>query len=112
MSNGDLYWIANYNWGIFDDVLRGKYRDVILPMAVLRRLDAVLEGSKQAVLDMKAALDDVGVVGAGRRPAPSRGSGVLQHLPLYPQRPARPRQPSTADGALAARHPHAEGAGP
>ena len=67
MSNGDLNWIANYIWGIADDVLRdlyvrGKYRDVILPMAVLRRLDAVLEESKQAVLDMKAALDDAGVV--------------------------------------------------
>ena len=42
--------------------MRGKYRDVILPMTVLRRLDAVLEGSKQAVLDMKATLDDAGVV--------------------------------------------------
>ena len=67
VSNGDLNWIANYIWGIADDVLRdlyvrGKYRDVILPMTVLRRLDAVLEGSKQAVLDMKATLDDAGVV--------------------------------------------------
>ena len=42
--------------------MRGKYRDVILPMTVLRRLDAVLEGSKQAVLDMKASLDGAGVV--------------------------------------------------
>ena len=67
ISNGDLNWIANYIWGIADDVLRdlyvrGKYRDVILPMTVLRRLDAVLEDSKQEVLDMKAALDDAGVV--------------------------------------------------
>ena len=67
MNNGDLNWIANYIWGIADDVLRdlyvrGKYRDVILPMTVLRRLDAVLEGSKQAVLDMKASLDGAGVV--------------------------------------------------
>ena len=66
-GNGDLDWIANYIWGIADDVLRdlyvrGKYRDVILPMTVLRRLDAVLEGSKQAVLDMKASLDAAGVV--------------------------------------------------
>jgi type I restriction enzyme M protein len=55
-------WIANFIWGIADDVLRdlyvrGKYRDVILPMTVLRRLDAVLEPTKQAVLDMKASLD-------------------------------------------------------
>ena len=67
MSNQDLHWIANYIWGIADDVLRdlyvrGKYRDVILPMTVLRRLDAVLEDSKQAVLDMKAVLDERGIV--------------------------------------------------
>ncbi len=34
-----------------------KYRDVILPMTVLRRLETVLEPTKQTVLDMKAALD-------------------------------------------------------
>ena len=66
MSNGDLNWIANFIWGIADDVLRdlyvrGKYRDVILPMTVLRRLDAVLEPTKQAVLDMKARLDKAGI---------------------------------------------------
>ena len=67
MSSADLNWIANYIWGIADDVLRdlyvrGKYRDVILPMTVLRRLDAVLEDSKRAVLDMKTTLDAAGVV--------------------------------------------------
>jgi type I restriction enzyme M protein len=66
MSNGDLNWIANFIWGIADDVLRdlyvrGKYRDVILPMTVLRRLDAVLEPTKQTVLDMKATLDKAGI---------------------------------------------------
>ena len=45
-----------------DLYVRGKYRDVILPMTVLRRLDAVLEDGKQAVLDMKATLDKAGVV--------------------------------------------------
>ncbi len=67
MSNHDLHWITNYIWGIADDVLRdlyvrGKYRDVILPMTVLRRLDAVLEEGKQAVLDMKASLDRIGLI--------------------------------------------------
>jgi len=59
--------IVNLIWGIADDVLRdlyvrGKYRDVILPMTVLRRLDAVLEPTNQAVLDMKASLDEAGIV--------------------------------------------------
>ena len=67
MSSQGISWISNYIWGITDDVLRdlyvrGKYRDVILPMTVLRRLDAVLEKSKQAVIDMKARLDEAGVV--------------------------------------------------
>jgi type I restriction enzyme M protein len=66
MSNGDLNWIANFIWGIADDVLRdyyvrGKYRDVILPMTVIRRLDAVLEPNKKAVLEMKRHLDEAGV---------------------------------------------------
>jgi type I restriction enzyme M protein len=59
--------IAGFIWGIADDVLRdlyvrGKYRDVILPMTVLRRFDAVLEPTKQAVLDMKRFLDEQKIV--------------------------------------------------
>src|SRR5438105_3938785 len=66
MSNGELGWITNFIWGIADDVLRdlyvrGKYRDVILPMTVLRRLDAVLERTKPAVIDMKTKLDRAGI---------------------------------------------------
>ncbi|MEO5340951.1 MAG: type I restriction-modification system subunit M N-terminal domain-containing protein [Magnetococcus sp. MYC-9] len=58
--------ISNFIWGIADDVLRdvyvrGKYRDVVLPMTVIRRLDAVLEPTKDAVLRMKAQLDKAGV---------------------------------------------------
>ena len=46
--------IVSLIWNIADDVLRdvflrGQYRDVILPMVVLRRLDALLEPSKDAV---------------------------------------------------------------
>lgn len=37
--------------------MRGKYRDVILPFTVLRRSDAVLEATKQAVLEHKKFLD-------------------------------------------------------
>ena len=63
MDTAQLNWITNFIWGIADDTLRdvfvrGKYRDVILPMTVLRRLDAVLEPTKAAVLEMKAALDN------------------------------------------------------
>jgi len=67
MEQAQLNWIANFIWGIADDVLRdlyvrGKYRDVILPMTVLRRLDAELEATKQAVLEMKANLDAAEIV--------------------------------------------------
>ncbi len=53
-------------WGIADDVLRdlyvrGKYRDVILPMTVLRRLDIMLEGTKESVLEMKDRLEKEGI---------------------------------------------------
>jgi len=70
MPNGDLNWIANFIWGIADDVLRdvyvrGKYRDVILPMTVIRRLDAVLEPTKQDVLKMSEQLDKAGVANKG-----------------------------------------------
>ena len=58
--------ISGFIWGIADDVLRdvyvrGKYRDVILPMTVIRRLDAVLEPTKDAVMRMKEQLDDAGI---------------------------------------------------
>jgi type I restriction enzyme M protein len=66
VSNGNLNWIANFIWGIADDALRdvyvrGKYRDVILPMTVIRRLDAVLEPTKPAVLTLRKQLDALGI---------------------------------------------------
>ena len=104
MSSGDLNWIANYIWGIADDVLRdlyvrGKYRDVILPMTVLRRLDAVLEGSKQAVLDMKATLDDAGVVeqAAALRQAAGQAFYNISGFTLSDLRARANRQQLTAD---------------
>ena len=48
--------IVSFIWSIADDCLRdvyvrGKYRDVILPMFVLRRLDCLLETTKDAVME-------------------------------------------------------------
>lgn len=62
MDNQEYNTIVSFIWGIADDCLRdvyvrGKYRDVILPMTVIRRLDAMLEGTKEAVLTMKKQLD-------------------------------------------------------
>ena len=58
--------IVSFIWGIADDVLRdlfkrGKYPDVILPMCVIRRMDAVLEPTKPSVLDTKRMLDKAGI---------------------------------------------------
>lgn len=54
--------IVNFIWSIADDVLRdvytrGKYRDIILPFTVLRRLDAILEPTKDKVLAMHKELN-------------------------------------------------------
>jgi type I restriction enzyme M protein len=62
MDNQIHNQIVSFIWGIADDCLRdvyvrGKYRDVILPMTVIRRLDAILEETKPAVLAMKKQLD-------------------------------------------------------
>ena len=66
MNSQNYNSIVNFIWGIADDCLRdvyvrGKYRDVILPMTVIRRLDAVLEDTKKDVLAMKARLDGAGI---------------------------------------------------
>ena len=70
MQDTQLTRISNFIWSVSDDILRdlyqrGKYRDVILPMTVLRRLDAVLEPSKQKVLEEKKWLDDAGITDQG-----------------------------------------------
>lgn len=66
MDTGQYSKISNYIWTLADDALRnvyvrGKYRDVILPLTVIRRLDAVLEPTKQAVLDQKKVFDEIGM---------------------------------------------------
>nr|DAJ91369.1 MAG TPA: type I restriction-modification system methyltransferase [Caudoviricetes sp.] len=66
MDNQVHNQIVSFIWGIADDCLRdvyvrGKYRDVILPMTVIRRLDAVLEETRDDVDKMRDMLDKAGV---------------------------------------------------
>jgi type I restriction enzyme M protein len=62
MNQAQHNTIVNFIWSIADDVLRdvytrGKYRDIILPFTVLRRLDAILEPTKEKVLEMHEKLN-------------------------------------------------------
>ncbi len=58
--------LVNFIWSIADDILRdvfvrGKYRDIILPFTVLRRLDALLAPSKEKVLETYQFIQDEGI---------------------------------------------------
>lgn len=62
MSNKAHNKLIAFIWGIADDVLRdvfvrGKYRDIILPFTVLRRLDVLLEETKEKVLENNLFLE-------------------------------------------------------
>lgn len=57
MNINDFQPIISFIWSVADDLLRdvyvkGKYRDVILPMTILRRLDVILEPTKDKVLEI------------------------------------------------------------
>lgn len=94
--------LVSFIWGIADDVLRdlfvrGKYRDVILPMCVLRRLDAVLEPTKKAVLDTKKTLDDLNIT--EQRPALCTASGqAFYNTSPFTLRDLGAGQPTAAQG--------------
>ena len=67
MDHAQHNTIVSFIWNIADDVLRdvyvrGKYRDVILPMTVIRRLDCLLEATKDEVLKAKKRQDKTGIV--------------------------------------------------
>ncbi|WP_456480918.1 type I restriction-modification system subunit M [Oceanithermus sp.] len=75
--------IVNFIWSIADDVLRdhfkrGKYPDIILPMTVIRRFDAVLEPTKEQVLKQKAQLEAKGLT------APEQLEPALKLAAGYP----------------------------
>ncbi len=79
--------ITNFIWNIADDVLRdiyvrGKYRDVILPMTVIRRLDALLEPTKEAVLAMKKQLDAAGIANQDAALCQASGEAFFNRSPF------------------------------
>ena len=79
--------IVGFIWSIADDCLRdvyvrGKYRDVILPMTVIRRLDAILEETKDKVLALKKKLDEAGVVDAWPALAAAAGQAFSNSSPF------------------------------
>ena len=90
MEQSQLTWVTNYIWGIADDVLRdlyvrGKYRDVILPMTVLRRLR---RGARSPAKQSRARHEGL----AGREQASStriRRSGRLRGRPSTTPRSSR-----------------------
>lgn len=56
MTHSSHNKLVSFIWSIADDCLRdvyvrGKYRDIILPFVVLRRIDALLEPTKAEVLE-------------------------------------------------------------
>ena len=68
--------------------------DVILPMCVIRRMDSVLEPTKQAVLDTKKMLDAARITEQRAALCDTAGQAFLQHLPLYLARPQVAGQPT------------------
>ena len=77
--------IVSFIWSIADDCLRdvfvrGKYRDVILPMFVLRRIDCLLEDTKEEVLaEVKFQQNEVGmtILADARRKAYTPTNSVM-----------------------------------
>lgn len=66
MDKNNFGQLVSFIFGIANDCLVdvydvGDYRKIILPMIVIRRFDAVLEPTKQAVLKMKKQLDEAGI---------------------------------------------------
>ncbi len=54
---------ANFIWQVADDILRGsfkahEYGDVTLPFVVLRRLDCVLNGRKDSIIQTYKSFRD------------------------------------------------------
>lgn len=87
MNTAQYNHLFSFIWNIANDVLvhafeKGDYKKIIMPMTVLRRLDILLEPTKDAVLERKKALDAAGIS--------NRTSSIsdhwlpfLQHITFY-----------------------------
>lgn len=83
MNQAQYSKLFSFLWNIANDVLvhafeKGKYKDIIMPMLVLRRIDVLLEPTKEKVLETKKQLEDMGLVN-GIDPALKKVSG----FPFY-----------------------------
>ena len=88
MQDTQLSQISNFIWNTADSVLRdlyvrGKYRDVLLPMTVIRRLDAVLEPTNDNVLAEKKLLDEAGIIDQVGPASTSSRPAILQRFSLH-----------------------------
>lgn len=97
--------IVSFIWGIADDVLRdlfkrGKYPDVILPMCLLRRMDAVLEPTKKKVLETREMLDKGGITGRRSALCGAAGQAFYNTSKLTLRDLKSPRQPAAVAGRL------------
>ena len=66
MNTSQYQQLFSFIWNIANDVLvhafeKGDYKKIILPFMVLRRIDVLLEPTKQAVMDRKKFCDDHGM---------------------------------------------------
>ena len=67
MEQSQFNSLVSFIWNIATDVLvyafdKGEYKKIILPMMVIRRIDVLLEPTKDKVVEMKERLDKAGIL--------------------------------------------------
>ncbi|MBD8977944.1 MAG: SAM-dependent DNA methyltransferase [Prevotellamassilia timonensis] len=67
MEQSQFNTLVSFIWNIATDVLvyafdKGEYKKIILPMMVIRRIDVLLEPTKDKVVEMKERLDKAGIL--------------------------------------------------
>lgn len=82
MNTAQYNHLFSFIWNIANDVPvhafeKGEYKKIIMPMTVLRRLDILLEPTKEAALERKKALDAANI---------SNQEPVLSQVTGYPCR--------------------------